>query len=347
MEKQQIEKYKDTRNLRPHPKRSGRFHSANRLSVMAIFRNEAHLFKEWIEHYYSEGVQHFYLINHNSTDNYLDVIRPYMNDISLIHTKKIFPQREGIYDQINSVVDSDWLLVCDIDEFVYARRGYNTILDFLKDKAETKKGGRKFNQVIIPSVDFHNGGVEKQPKSVVDTFTIRTDHTKSRYMENPPISLTKGLVYTGNENTNVEQFLVHGHNVSGRTVNGNLTKSVFFEDNPYRKANELVQEFRRPDEELIKTSYLKLNHYRFQSKEFYWNDKQYRGDVTGFWAYDNDNNLKEYNHKKENHPFKGENWFEHNWRIIHQLPSTTDTELLEKKKNRVNVKSTISKPTIL
>ena len=65
MEKQQIEKYKDTRNLRPHPKRSGRFHSANRLSVMAIFRNEAHLFKEWIEHYYSEGVQHFYLINHN------------------------------------------------------------------------------------------------------------------------------------------------------------------------------------------------------------------------------------------------------------------------------------------
>ena len=44
--------------------------------------------KEWIEHYKSEGVEHFYLINNNSSDNYMDIINEYENIITLFNFKK-------------------------------------------------------------------------------------------------------------------------------------------------------------------------------------------------------------------------------------------------------------------
>jgi len=306
----------------PHPKRLGKL-KAHKLSVMAIFRNEAHLFKEWIEHYFDEGVEHFYLINHNSTDNYLDVIRPYMEHISLVHTKLKSPQCQKIYDKVYSIVDSDWLLVCDIDEFVYARRGYDTIVDFLKDKGENETKVN-FNQIVIPSVDFHNAGIEKQPESVVDSFVIRTSHEpiSNNSSSPPPISLTKAIIHTGG---NIDKhFGVHHHNVNGLTVNGNLTKRGSFNHNN-RTWNEYIKELRRPIESLIETSYLKVNHYRFQSKEFYWNVKQHRGDVTGNWGFTDKGDFEIYNN--------GENMFEHNWRVVHNMKAKKDTELLEKKNN--------------
>ena len=33
------------------------------LSVLGIFKNEAHIFAEWIEHYLTEGVDHFFLVD--------------------------------------------------------------------------------------------------------------------------------------------------------------------------------------------------------------------------------------------------------------------------------------------
>ena len=43
-----------------------------KLSVGSIFKNESQGIKEWIEHYLNHGVEHFYLINDNSNDNYLE-----------------------------------------------------------------------------------------------------------------------------------------------------------------------------------------------------------------------------------------------------------------------------------
>ena len=33
------------------------------LSVLAIFKNEKHIMKEWLLHHMKEGVEHFYLID--------------------------------------------------------------------------------------------------------------------------------------------------------------------------------------------------------------------------------------------------------------------------------------------
>ena len=47
--------------------------------IVAIFKNESHILKEWMEHYISQGIDKFFLIDHNSTDNYFHILQPYIN----------------------------------------------------------------------------------------------------------------------------------------------------------------------------------------------------------------------------------------------------------------------------
>ena len=54
------------------------------LSCCMNMKNEGKFLKEWLDHYISEGVEHFYLIDNGSDDNYNVKIEPYMNKITLI-----------------------------------------------------------------------------------------------------------------------------------------------------------------------------------------------------------------------------------------------------------------------
>ena len=53
------------------------------LSVIAIFKNESHCIEEWVNHYLNEGVDHFYMIDNGSTDDYRDKIEKYTHDWKL------------------------------------------------------------------------------------------------------------------------------------------------------------------------------------------------------------------------------------------------------------------------
>lgn len=48
------------------------------LSVCSIFKNEAPYLREWIEYHLIVGIEHFYLYNNNSEDNFEEVLRPYI-----------------------------------------------------------------------------------------------------------------------------------------------------------------------------------------------------------------------------------------------------------------------------
>ena len=54
-----------------------------KLSIISMFKNESSIIKQWIEHYLEEGVEHFYLIDNGSTDDYNTQIKDYMNYITL------------------------------------------------------------------------------------------------------------------------------------------------------------------------------------------------------------------------------------------------------------------------
>lgn len=50
------------------------------VSICGIFKDEAFYLKEWIEYHKKAGVDHIYLYNNNSTDNYLTIIKPYLEE---------------------------------------------------------------------------------------------------------------------------------------------------------------------------------------------------------------------------------------------------------------------------
>ena len=50
-----------------------------KFSICSIFKNEALFLKEFIEYHLLIGFEHFYFYNNNSEDNYLDVLKPYMD----------------------------------------------------------------------------------------------------------------------------------------------------------------------------------------------------------------------------------------------------------------------------
>ncbi len=50
----------------------------HRKAVCAIFKNESVFLKEWLEYHLLIGVEHFYLYNNFSEDNYQDILAPYI-----------------------------------------------------------------------------------------------------------------------------------------------------------------------------------------------------------------------------------------------------------------------------
>ena len=50
------------------------------VSICAVFKNEAMYLREWIEFNHLVGVEHFYLYNNNSDDDYVSVLKPYVKN---------------------------------------------------------------------------------------------------------------------------------------------------------------------------------------------------------------------------------------------------------------------------
>lgn len=104
------------------------------VAVCSIFKNEAVYLKEWIEFNHHIGVDHFYLYNNNSDDNYLEVLKPYIdsNLVTLEQWPENQKQMEAYKDAIKKYSsETKWLGFIDIDEFIVPKNT-NNLYDFLK-----------------------------------------------------------------------------------------------------------------------------------------------------------------------------------------------------------------------
>ena len=91
-----------------------------KLSICAIFRNEACFLNEWIDYHRAIGVEHFYLYNNNSADNYLEILNQYIDDgcVTLIDLPGDAKQLDAYSSFYNSFRESSqWVSFIDIDEF--------------------------------------------------------------------------------------------------------------------------------------------------------------------------------------------------------------------------------------
>jgi len=104
-----------------------------KVSICAIFKNEGKYLREWIEFHRIIGIEHFYLYNNNSDDNYETVIEDYikLGIVTLIQWPKNQAQMEAYTDCIKKYAkETTWLGFIDIDEFVVPIK-YDSIEEFL------------------------------------------------------------------------------------------------------------------------------------------------------------------------------------------------------------------------
>ena len=108
-------------NINPAPLRDTKY----KYSICSIFKNEAPYIREWIEYHLLLGFEHFYLYQNNSTDNYLEVLKPYIEKgvVTLIE----WPEHPG---QLSSYKhwyatyrnETQWVSFLDLDEFFCPNR---------------------------------------------------------------------------------------------------------------------------------------------------------------------------------------------------------------------------------
>ena len=103
---------------------------AHDLAIAAILKNEGHYIKEWLDYHLLAGVDHFYLYDNDSTDNYAEIIAPYV-DAGLVTSKHIGGKSAqfAAYDDavLNHRFDCRYMAFVDLDEFILPRTTTDTI----------------------------------------------------------------------------------------------------------------------------------------------------------------------------------------------------------------------------
>lgn len=177
------------------------------IALVAVFRNEDRFLREWIEFYRLMGVEHFYLYNHLSTDNYQEVLAPYIKEgIVELYNVTSEPKNTIEWNQLQTSIYNntarqtrdlvEWLIIVDTDEFLFP----------VKDK-DLKTLLKKYDQYASLSVNwkmFGTANVKHIPdnKLLIETLTMSNESTdlhvktivKPRFVEtigNPHYAILK------------------------------------------------------------------------------------------------------------------------------------------------------------
>lgn len=229
-----------------------------KISILSMFKNEAMIMEEWIQHYISEGIEHFYLIDNGSTDNYDLIIKKYAEKITLVidssrdkdETQPLLFNRHFLS---RSKIETEWLLVCDMDEYIYSRNGYRTIKEYINKVPEN------IDCILLPWKNFGNNGVDMHPDSIISTFIRREDEIefKKRIVEENWFGHSKSLFRTKNVtrlNTHIPILVIENIRFSD------------FTGIDMKKYDGSCQP-------------LHLNHYQHMSYHYYTKVKMIRGDA--------------------------------------------------------------------
>lgn len=105
-----------------------------KVSLCLIFKDEGRYLKEWIEYHLLVGIDHFYLYNNNSTDNFKEVLRPYIDCgvVTLIDFPEQYAQVKAYNDcYLKTKDETEWLGYIDVDEYINIKK-HNSVKDLLE-----------------------------------------------------------------------------------------------------------------------------------------------------------------------------------------------------------------------
>ncbi len=231
------------------------------LALASVFQNEAPYMKEWIEYYAMLGVDRFYLYNNKSSDNYLEVLDPYIKnglvvliDWPMENDNLASWNRTQVLGFQNSLVRArkdgvKWLALLDLDEYLVPIRkdSIKDLLNFYEQEASPETGGICFMYVF-----FGTSGVKKIPanKLMIETLTFNGDVAANN---DPWLAWERGLYKSI---AKVDCALQVG------------SQHYFVYRSPYKNIMPLVEN-------------AQINHYWTKDEEFFYNVKVPRREVWG------------------------------------------------------------------
>jgi hypothetical protein len=160
------------------------------VAIVTIFQNEAPYLKEWIEYHKLIGVEHFYLFNNLSQDDYRAVLEPYIDsgEVELIQwpykpkneKNWIHIQRKAYEKAISKAIGkAKWLALIDSDEFILPMQS-DDLGAFLEDYLE-------FGGVAVNWQMFGTSHISKIPKDklLIESLTLKSadDFIENRYVK--------------------------------------------------------------------------------------------------------------------------------------------------------------------
>ena len=234
-------------------------------AIGAVFKNESHILREWIEHYHFHGVDHIYLVNDNSSDDFMPIVQPYIDSgyitfyANTLSEMREFGRQQQLYANYfhGHLDETKWFGILDLDEFLYSPTGEIDIKRIL-EKYETE------TQIETNWVHFGSSGHVKQPESVVEHFLYRGAYNSYTNGPNGRYNSYKSIVNVAKIGSQNIRLDIHSHkNKYGEYMD---SKNV---------------SFNLPEPILL------INHYCTQSWEFWEKVKMCRGDIN--YYYDSQN----------------------------------------------------------
>ena len=231
------------------------------LAFVLIAKNEATYIKEWLDFHIKQGVSHFFIYDNLSTDNFREVLQPYID--SGMVTYEIIKGKQRQTDVYNMALNKNrsrfkYMGFIDGDEFVFVRNntygggGHCDLVTFMNDfmAAHPNAGGIGINWLI-----FGSSHHEKRPAGgVLENFTMCAERN---FFVNHHIKTicdpAKAIAATGHYSIYSRGF--HNLNENGEILSGALTEQVHFDK-------------------------IRINHYFTKSKEEYIAIKMERGEVA-------------------------------------------------------------------
>jgi hypothetical protein len=231
------------------------------VSVVAMFKNESQVIKEWIEHYLSEGVCHFYLIDNGSDDDYFSKISPYIEIGLITLVKDSYRQPIGTQDVLYNKHylskikhESEWIIVVDVDEYIYGRNGHDTISTYLASISAD------IDKIVLPWKMFGSNGIINQPEHIVSSFTKReTDKMFHERVLDRPNQNHAGHSKSIIRVARLIYLSTHSSSIDSKNVRFSDYSHIDFKQYDSEKQN------------------MHINHYSHMSLEYYTKTKIKRG----------------------------------------------------------------------
>ena len=229
------------------------------LAIVAIFKNEGPYLKEWLDYHLLAGVDHFYLYNNESSDDYKKILAPYVekNLVTLIEFPGKVMQMPAYNDAINKYrFECRFMAFIDLDEFIFPKtnRSVVEVVD------EILSGVPNATGLGINWQVFGSNGQKKADysKGVLERFTRRAPS------DWPTIKKEGNYFIKIISNPRFIRYIVNPH--FAYYLDGKFAVNSNSEYIPPKDSSESVL-----DDKLV------INHYNIKSREEYILNKMKRG----------------------------------------------------------------------